>query len=82
MQHDAKPSWRSGLWMLPILCATSACGIASTAPVPVSNYCTLAGPIGYDSTTDSAETVKAIEAHNSRWVCVCEHDCPTSARPD
>jgi hypothetical protein len=55
---------------------TSACVGGSTAPLVISDYCRIAKPIGYDSKADSAETVKAIEAHNSAWVCVCESDCP------
>lgn len=66
------------LWLLPILCVTSACVSGSTAPLVVSDYCRIAKPIGYDSRVDSAETIRAIEAHNSAWVCVCESDCPAS----
>lgn len=64
-----------------ILLATSGCvtGLTDRAPATVSDYCLIARPIGYDTTKDSAETVQAIEAHNSQWVCVCEKDCP--ARP-
>jgi hypothetical protein len=57
---------------------TSACVSGSTAPLVVSDYCRIAKPIGYDSRVDSAETIRAIEAHNSAWVCVCESDCPAS----
>jgi len=64
------------LWLLPILCVTSACVTGSTAPVVVSDYCRIAKPIGYDSKVDSAETVKAVEAHNWSWACVCDKDCP------
>jgi hypothetical protein len=64
------------LWLLPILCATSACVSGSTAPLVVSDYCRIAKPIGYDSRADSAETVKAVEAHNSIYECVCNDDCP------
>jgi hypothetical protein len=42
----------------------------------VSSYCAIAAPIGYDTTKDTPETVAAIEMHNSKWVCVCESDCP------
>ena len=66
------------LWLLPILCATSACVSGSTAPLVVSDYCRIAKPIGYDSKADSAETVRAIELHNSAWLCVCEKDCPVT----
>jgi hypothetical protein len=66
------------LWLLPILFVTSACVSGSTAPLVVSDYCRIAKPIGYDSRVDSAETIRAIEAHNSAWVCVCESDCPAS----
>ena len=69
------------LWLLPILCVTSACVSGSTAPLVVSDYCRIAKPIGYDSKADSAETVKAIEAHNSQWVCLCEADCPAGIKP-
>lgn len=66
------------LWLLSILFVTSACVSGSTAPLVVSDYCRIAKPIGYDSRVDSAETIRAIEAHNSAWVCVCESDCPAS----
>ena len=69
------------LWLLPILLVTSACVSGSTAPLVVSDYCRIAKPIGYDSKADSAETVKAIEAHNSQWVCLCEADCPAGIKP-
>ena len=66
------------LWSSLIPLALSGCVTGSIAPGPatVSDYCLIAKPIGYDSTKDSAETVRSIEAHNSQWVCVCEHDCP------
>ncbi|OQW33946.1 MAG: hypothetical protein A4E20_12005 [Nitrospira sp. SG-bin2] len=69
------------LWLLTIPLALSGCvtGSIARAPATVSDYCLIAKPIGYDSTKDTPETVKAIEAHNSQWVCVCEKDCP--ARP-
>ena len=66
------------LWLLPILCATSACVSGSTAPLVVSDYCRIAKPIGYDSKADTAETVRAIELHNSAWLCLCEKDCPVT----
>jgi uncharacterized protein YceK len=63
------------LLLLTILIALSGCATVSTAPV-VSDYCRIAAPISYDSANDTAETVAEIEAHNSKWVCVCENDCP------
>jgi hypothetical protein len=36
-------------------------------------------PISYDSKKDTPETVKEIEAHNSRWACLCDKDCPANA---
>ena len=69
------------LWTLLILCATSGCATGSTAPLVVSDYCRIAKPIGYDSRVDSAETMKAVEAHNSKWVCLCESDCPAGVVP-
>ena len=62
---------------LLILSVTSGCATASTAPV-VNDYCLIAAPISYDSKADTAETVKQVEAHNSKWVCVCENDCPNN----
>lgn len=68
---------RNALLILPILYGLSACATGSTVPVPTADsYCRIAKPISYDSTVDSAATVGEIEAHNSAWVCVCEHDCP------
>jgi hypothetical protein len=48
----------------------------STAPIVVSDYCRIAKPLSYDSARDSAATIKDIEEHNSKWVCLCEDDCP------
>jgi len=62
------------LLLLTILSATSGCVTGSTALV--GDYCRIAKPISYDSKADSAETVKEIEAHNSKWACVCDGDCP------
>jgi len=64
---------RRGLLGLTMLLALSACGKGLTV---VSDYCAIGAPIGYDSKKDSPETVRAVEAHNSKWVCVCEKDCP------
>jgi hypothetical protein len=62
------------LLLLTILSATSGCVTGSTALV--GDYCRIAKPISYDSKADSAETVKAVENHNSKWACVCDWDCP------
>lgn len=64
------------LWLLTILFALSGCAVGSTVPAVVSDYCRIAVPIGYDMKIDSPETVAEIEQHNSKWVCVCENDCP------
>jgi len=44
----------------------------------VNSYCAIAAPIGYDTTRDTPKTVAAIEVHNSKWVCLCEQDCPNT----
>ena len=64
------------LWLSPILFALTGCVSGSTAPAVVSDYCRIAQPISYDTKIDSPETVAEIEKHNSKWVCVCENDCP------
>ncbi len=64
------------LWTLTIPLVLTGCVTSSTALV--GDYCRIAKPISYDSKTDTAETVKAIETHNSTWVCLCESDCPAS----
>jgi len=64
------------LWLLMIPFALSGCVAASTAPAVVSDYCRIATPLTYDSERDTMPTIKEIEAHNSKWVCVCENDCP------
>ena len=68
------------LWPLLILSATSACVHASTAPAVVSDYCRIAKPISYDSAGDTRDTIAEIEAHNSKYVCICEGDCPVGAK--
>ena len=65
------------LFLLPILFVMSGCAHGLTArPVVVSDYCQIAKPITYDRKADSEATVSQVEAHNSKWVCVCEDDCP------
>jgi hypothetical protein len=64
------------LLLLTILSVTSGCVTGSTALV--GDYCRIAKPITYDSKADSAETVKAVENHNSIYECVCNDDCPKS----
>ncbi len=61
-------------WLL-IPLWTSACAPVLTAPAVVSDYCSIAKPIEYDSAKDTGETVKQIEQHNRRWVCLCEQIC-------
>jgi uncharacterized protein YceK len=59
------------------LLGTSGCATVSTrATATSSEYCRIAKPIQYNSKLDSPATVARIEAHNSEYVCVCEHDCP------
>ena len=71
MSNKLKP-----LWPLLTLFATSACVENTTAPVAVSEYCAIAKPISYDRLLDTKETVAEVEKHNSKWECVCNHDCP------
>lgn len=81
MRSTARLSWERLLLASLMLSATSACVIGSTGPVPLNGYCAIAEPISYDTTRDSAETITQIEAHNSKYVCVCENDCPSSVKP-
>lgn len=76
MLWSAKLNWARRLSLCLILSAMSGCAAVSTVPVNINSYCAIAKPIGYDSRSDTAETVKEIEAHNSKWVCLCESDCP------
>ena len=66
------------LWTLTIPLVLTGCVTGSTALV--GDYCRIAKPISYDSKTDTAETVAQVEAHNSKWACVCgvPPDCPAS----
>ena len=67
------------LLFLPLtLLGMSGCATDSTALV-VSDYCRIAKPIAYDGAKDTPETAAEIEVHNSRWVCVCDGDCPVGA---
>jgi hypothetical protein len=47
--------------------------------VVISDYCRIAKPLSYDTARDSVETVKEVEKHNSKWVCLCENDCPNQS---
>ncbi len=78
MKSNGKSTWRSTSLLLLILSVTSACAHGSTTPPAVNSYCAIAKPIRYNSSADTPETVKRIEAHNSTWVCLCEQDCPAS----
>ena len=72
-------TWVRLLSLCLILPAMSGCATVSTAPV--NSYCAIAQPLGYDSIKDSPETVAAIELHNSKWVCLCELECPAGIAP-
>jgi hypothetical protein len=62
-------------------CAPGSIGLStSRTPTVVSDFCRIAEPISYDSAHDTPETVKAIEAHNSKWACLCESDCPEGTK--
>ena len=76
MPSIARSNWAKLPLILLILSATSACATALIDPAPINSYCKVARPISYDSVKDTPETVKQIENHNSRWVCICENDCP------
>ena len=78
MLCSVKLNWARWLSLCLILPVMNGCAIGLTdrAPVPASSYCAVAAPISYDTTKDTPETVVAIEAHNSKWVCICEGDCP------
>lgn len=76
MPYRSKSSWLRTLSLCLILSATSGCVTGLTGRVPVNSYCAVAGAIRYDSRGDTPETVAQIEAHNSRWTCLCEGDCP------
>ena len=78
MKFNGKSTWRRMSLSLLILSAASACVHGSTPPPVANSYCAITKPIRYNSQTDSPETVKRIEAHNSTWVCLCEQDCPAS----
>lgn len=64
------------LSLLLILCVMSGCVDALTGAEITGDYCRIALTITYDSKVDTTETVSQIEAHNSKWACVCERDCP------
>lgn len=76
MPSIARSNWVRLPFLFLILSVTSACAHVLTDPAPVNSYCAVARPISYDGIKDTPETVKQIEAHNSRWVCICENDCP------
>ena len=73
-------NWVRPLSLCLTLSAMSGCAIGSTGLAPASSYCAISRPIGYDSKADTPETVAQIEAHNSKFVCVCEHDCPVAVK--
>jgi len=76
MLWNTRSNWARRLSLCLILPAMSGCATVSTVPGFVNSYCIIAAPISYDATKDMAETVAAIEAHNSQWACLCESDCP------
>lgn len=60
---------------MPILAALamSACTTVSTG---TDTSCKVFRPITFSAAKDTAATVRQVKAHNSKWVCVCEADCP------
>lgn len=79
MKYSAKSILRSTLALLLIPTMTSACALGLTPPQPVpasGSFCAIAKPIFYDSKVDRPATVEQIEAHNRRFTCLCENDCP------
>jgi hypothetical protein len=50
---------------------------SSAAPTPDGGYCAIEKPITW-SAKDTPKTVKQIDEHNARWVCLCRNDCPRS----
>ena len=79
MRSIARSNWAKRLSPFLILIAISGCATGSTVPpLAISDYCRIARPISYDSKADTAETVRQVEAHNSRWACVCDQDCPAA----
>ena len=67
--------------LLASLTLSALSGCVTDSTVPVNSYCAIAKPITYDATQDTPETVAEVEAHNSRFICLCEQDCPATA-PD
>ena len=76
MSCRTRSTWARRRLLCLTLLAMSGCAAALTAPV--SSYCAIAKPISYDSRADTSVTVAAVQAHNSKWLCVCEADCPAS----
>ena len=72
---------RNKLTLCLMLSALNACATGLTDRVTVVNdYCRIAKPIPYDGVRDTPDTRNAVEAHNSEFVCVCEHDCPKGVK--
>ena len=63
--------------LIPALLATAACTTASTA---TDASCRAFRPIAFSARGDTPETVRQVKAHNSKWVCLCEGDCPERRR--
>jgi|LakMenEpi03Aug12_release.lakeMendotaPanAssembly.Ray.scaffolds.fasta_scaffold273644_4 hypothetical protein len=76
MLWKARLNWPMRLSLCLILPVMSGCATALTGLVPLDSYCAIAQPLGYDGIRDTPETVAVIEAHNSKWVCLCDSDCP------
>ena len=63
--------------LIPVLLATAACTTVSTA---TDSGCRIFRPMTYSALRDTPETVRQARAHNSKWVCLCEGDCPEKRR--
>lgn len=82
MKYSVKSILRSTSLLLLIPITTSACALGLTPPQPIpaaGSFCAIAKPIFYDSKADRPATVEQIEAHNRRFTCLCEGDCPKLA---
>lgn len=62
------------LLLIPLLMSLSGCVHGSTGLVPIDGFCKVAQPISYDSKRDTPETVQQVEAHNLKWLRLCEKE--------
>ena len=59
------------LWLLGVLLILAACGETTATPIVTDTTCLVFEELTFDSSIDSAETIRGISRHNSAFRSLC-----------